>query len=121
MLAPGRPERREIREPIGGQQRGRRLALPPHVPRPLGRVDVCERLPDRFEAAAQVAIVLLGRQTLDRFDRTVPRPVVIIEHRLQVLNNHAAILSQRVLPTQKTIFFVPSCLRGKERINNEGR
>src|SRR5829696_1313001 len=43
---------------------------------------------ERLEAAAEIAVVLFLVERLQRFESAVARPVVIIEHRPQVLHVH---------------------------------
>src|SRR6267142_220288 len=93
MLDPRAAQRGQIRKLIGRQQRRRRLPAPSRVPRPLRRVDVRHRVANRFEAAAQIPAVLLGGQRLQRVEQPIARPVVVIDHRLQVLEIHGMTLT----------------------------
>src|SRR5581483_2807399 len=94
VFRPGALERREIGKPIGGHERGHHPALPAFVPRPFRRVDVRQRVADRLEAVAEIAVVLIARQRVDRSEDAIARPVVVIEHRLQVLHVHGMILAR---------------------------
>src|SRR5439155_12375404 len=96
VLDPRAPQRGEIGEAIRRQERRRRLALPAHVPRPLRRVDVRQRVADRLEAAAEILVVLFGRQRLDRLEQPVARPVVIVDERQYILPVHGITLTRRI-------------------------
>jgi hypothetical protein len=49
---------------------------------------VHERLVNRLEAAAEIARQLLNRQRLQRVEQPVARPIVVVEHRAQILQRH---------------------------------
>src|SRR2546428_11676583 len=98
VLRPGMAERREIRKLIRRQQHRRRSSSPALVPRPLRRVDVRDGFADRLEAAAQITGVLLLRQRGDRVEEAIARPVVIVEHRLEILARHLFLLSRGAPP-----------------------
>src|SRR6185295_1822623 len=94
-FAPRGAQLTEIGEAVGRQQRGRRVALPPLIPRPLGGVGMRDRLTHRLEAAPEIAVVLIRRQWFERSEHTIARPVVIVDERLQVGEIHGNTLARR--------------------------
>src|SRR5262245_9285651 len=63
------------------------------MPGPLCCVQMCHRVANRFEAAAEIACELLGAQRLERVEHAIAGPVVVVEHRFQVGAVHGMILA----------------------------
>src|SRR6266550_7041003 len=95
-LRPRAPDRRQVGKLIARKQRRRRMTVPALMPGPFRRVDVCDRLVDRFEAVPHVARQLLGRQRFEGVEQPVARPVVIIEQRPQVVLVHRITFAWRM-------------------------
>jgi acetoin utilization deacetylase AcuC-like enzyme len=79
---------RAIGERIGGQERSRRRAVPPRVPRPFSGIQMRHRVANGLEAVAHVPIELLGCQRLERLQHAIARPVVIVDQRPEILKVH---------------------------------
>src|SRR5262245_1839632 len=88
IVGPGAANRGDVRERLAGQQRRRRLPPPPRVPRPFGGVGMNDRFTNGLEAAPEVAVELLGGQRVERVEQPIPRPVVVVEQRPEILKIH---------------------------------